>query len=179
MASPRNYSKSVRVRASSERLWPLVSDTDRLNKAVGLPKVAYEPPPPGGVVRKAFLRAGPLTLASWDEHPFDWITQTDRTLERHTRRVLIAEFGTVPVVGRTADDVQPGPGPYRWVVGGPADTRCGTANHVSGFGWCAYSLALVDAAGPVVGAIADPGRAQIHAAARGRGHSHVHLRMWP
>ncbi|MGE3285880.1 MAG: inositol monophosphatase [Pseudonocardia sp.] len=104
-----------------------------------------------------------------DEHPFDWITQTDRTLERHTRRVLIAEFGTVPVVGRTADDAQPGPGPYRWVVGGPADTRCGTANHVSGFGWCAYSLALVDAAGPVVGVIADPGRAQIHAAARGRG----------
>lgn len=101
------------------------------------------------------------------EHPFDWITQTDRTLERHTRRVLAAEFGAVPVLGRDPDAAEPGP--YRWVVGGPGDGRCGVANHVSGFGWCSYGLALVDAVGPVVGVVADPGRAQIYAAARGRG----------
>jgi myo-inositol-1(or 4)-monophosphatase len=35
--------------------------------------------------------------------------------------------------------------------------------------WCAYSLALIDASGPVVGVVADPYRAQIYAAARGRG----------
>src|SRR3712207_8680392 len=45
----------------------------------------------------------------------------------------------------------------------------GTANYVAGFPWGAYSLALVDASGPVVGVIADPSRAQIYAAARGRG----------
>jgi myo-inositol-1(or 4)-monophosphatase len=106
---------------------------------------------------------------STGEHPFDWITQTDRTLERHTRRVLAAEFGAVPVVGRAPAAAEPCPGPYRWVVGGPGDTRCGSANHVSGFGWCAFGIALVDAVGPVVGVIADPGRAQIYAAARGRG----------
>ncbi|MGQ0577182.1 MAG: inositol monophosphatase family protein [Pseudonocardia sp.] len=98
---------------------------------------------------------------------FDWVTHTDRTLERHTRRVLAAEFGDVPVVGEELGD---GDGrPYRWLVGGPGETRCGTANYVAGFPWCAYSLALVDAAGPVVGVIADPHRAQIYAAARGRG----------
>lgn len=98
---------------------------------------------------------------------FDWVTHTDRTLERHTRRVLAGEFAGVPVVGEefgTDDRTR-----LRWVVGGPGETRCGTANYVAGFPWCAYSLALVDAAGPVVGVIADPSRAQIYAAARGRG----------
>ena len=45
----------------------------------------------------------------------------------------------------------------------------GVANYVAGLPWCAYSLALVDAFGPVVGVIADPSRAHIYAAARGRG----------
>lgn len=98
--------------------------------------------------------------------PFDWVTDTDRTLERHTRRVLAAEFPGVPVVGEEyGADPGAADAPYRWVVD-PVD---GTANYVAGFPWCAYSLALVDAAGPVAGVIADPGRAQIYAAGRGRG----------
>jgi len=98
--------------------------------------------------------------------PFDWVTDTDRTLERHTRRVLAAEFPDIPVVGEEygADAAAAG-ARYRWVVD-PVD---GTANYVAGFPWCAYSLALVDADGPVVGVIADPSHAQIYAAARGRG----------
>lgn len=104
--------------------------------------------------------------ASHKANPFDWVTDTDRTLERHTRRVLAAEFPGTPVVG---EELGADPGavtaPYRWVVD-PVD---GTANYVAGFPWCAYSLALVDAFGPVVGVIADPSRAQIYAAARGRG----------
>jgi myo-inositol-1(or 4)-monophosphatase len=99
-------------------------------------------------------------------NPFDWVTDTDRTLERHTRRVLASEFPGVPVVGEEyGSDPEARTSPYRWVVD-PVD---GTANYVAGFPWCAYSLALVDASGPVVGVIADPSRAQIYAAARGRG----------
>jgi myo-inositol-1(or 4)-monophosphatase len=121
-----------------------------------------------------------------EANPFDWVTDTDRTLERHTRRVLAAEFPGVPVVGEEYGDLTEGSAlasrraqpsdmrwadpdahraRYRWVVD-PVD---GTANYVAGFPWCAYSLALVDASGPVVGVIADPSRAQIYAAARGRG----------
>jgi myo-inositol-1(or 4)-monophosphatase len=100
------------------------------------------------------------------DSPFDWVTDTDRTLERHTRRVLASEFPGVPVVGEEfGSDGDAATAPYRWVVD-PVD---GTANYVAGFPWCAYSLALVDAYGPVVGVIADPSRAQIYAAARGRG----------
>jgi myo-inositol-1(or 4)-monophosphatase len=104
--------------------------------------------------------------AAHKSSPFDWVTDTDRTLERHTRRVLASEFPGVPVIGEEfGGDAGVLAAPYRWVVD-PVD---GTANYVAGFPWCAYSLALVDASGPVVGVIADPSRAQIYAAARGRG----------
>jgi myo-inositol-1(or 4)-monophosphatase len=112
-----------------------------------------------------------ITATAGREHrpganPFDWVTDTDRTLERHTRRVLAAEFPGVPVVGEEyGSDAGAATASHRWVVD-PVD---GTANYVAGFPWCAYSLALVDAHGPVVGVIADPSRAQIYAAARGRG----------
>lgn len=99
-------------------------------------------------------------------NPFDWVTDTDRTLERHTRRVLAAEFPSFPVVGEEyGADAAAAHSPMRWVVD-PVD---GTANYVAGLPWCAYSLALVDASGPAVGVVADPGRGQIYAAARGRG----------
>lgn len=98
--------------------------------------------------------------------PFDWVTDTDRTLERHTRRVLAAEFPGCPVVGEEfGSDHGAVDAPMRWVVD-PVD---GTANFVAGLPWCAYSLALVDGDGPAVGVVADPGRGQIYAAARGRG----------
>jgi myo-inositol-1(or 4)-monophosphatase len=100
------------------------------------------------------------------DSPFDWVTDTDRTLERHTRRVLTAEFPGIPVVGEEfGADIGVAESEYRWVVD-PVD---GTANYVAGVPWCAYSLALVDADGPVVGVVADPYRGQIYAAARGRG----------
>ncbi|MFC5285975.1 inositol monophosphatase family protein [Actinokineospora guangxiensis] len=98
------------------------------------------------------------------DNPFDWVTDTDRTLERHTRRVLTAEFPGIPVIGEEFGG-DPAGAPLHWVVD-PVD---GTANYVAGLPWCAYSLALVDDSGPVVGVIADPYRGQIYAAARGRG----------
>jgi myo-inositol-1(or 4)-monophosphatase len=136
-----------------------------------------------GLMRRALEVAGRLandaaeviTATAGREHhngaahkanPFDWVTDTDRTLERHTRRVLAAEFPGIPVVGEEyGTDPDAPSSPYRWVVD-PVD---GTANYVAGFPWYAYSLALVDTCGPVVGVIADPSRAQIYAAARGRG----------
>jgi len=110
--------------------------------------------------------AGRGARPSSKESPFDWVTDTDRTLERHTRRVLAGEFPGVPVVGEEfGSDSGAAGARLRWVVD-PVD---GTANYLAGMPWCAYSLAMVDDIGPVVGVVADPYRAQIYAAARGRG----------
>lgn len=108
------------------------------------------------------------------ESPFDWVTDTGRTLERHTRRVLAEEFPGIPVFGEEFDSASV-PGSHsteghgstslRWIVD-PVD---GTANYVAGMPWCAYSLAMLDEHGPVLGVVADPYRTRIYAAARGRG----------
>lgn len=102
------------------------------------------------------------------ESPFDWVTDTGRTLERHTRRVLAEQFAGTPVFGEEFDDERvqgEHTAPFRWSVD-PVD---GTANYVAGLPWCAYSLAMLDEHGPVVGVVADPYRTQIYAAARDRG----------
>ena len=143
--------------------------------------------PPAGLVSRALEVAGRLANdaaevitatagrgagAGTKTSPFDWVTDTDRTLERHTRRVLSADFPDIPVLGEeyggpdgSVMPWQPGGPELLWVVD-PVD---GTSNYVAGLPWCGYSLGLVDAHGPVVGVIADPYQAQIYAAARGRG----------
>jgi myo-inositol-1(or 4)-monophosphatase len=114
------------------------------------------------IVATAGRRADPSTKRS----PYDWVTETDRALERRTRRVLATEFPDIPVVGEEFGDDRAGrAAPLRWVVD-PVD---GTANYVAGLPWCAYSLALVDAHGPLVGVVAHPDRGQVYVAARGRG----------
>jgi myo-inositol-1(or 4)-monophosphatase len=119
--------------------------------------------------------AGRLASPGSKAHPFDWVTETDRTLERHTRRVLTAEFPGSSVLGEEygsgVDGVpfllpgEIGAPELLWIVD-PVD---GTSNYVAGVPWCCYSLALVDAEGPLVGVIADPYQGQIYAAARGLG----------
>ncbi len=120
------------------------------------------------IIATAGRGAAPGTGSS----PYDWVTDTGRTLERHTRRVLTAEFPGVPVLGEEYG----GPDGLRlpWQPDGPelvwvVDPVDGTTNYVAGVPWCGYSLALLDPAGPLVGVIADPYQAQIYAAARGRG----------
>lgn len=120
--------------------------------------------------------AGRLASPGAKAHPFDWVTETDRTLERHTRRVIAAEFPGSAVLGEEygsslggagalALPGEPGAAELLWIVD-PVD---GTSNYVAGIPWCCYSLALIDAEGPLVGVIADPYQGQIYAAARGMG----------
>ncbi len=55
-------------------LWPLVSNTERLNRAAGLPSVTYRTHKDAdGVLRKigSFRLAG--MEIEWEEHPFEWI----------------------------------------------------------------------------------------------------------
>ena len=62
------------LEASPELLWPYVSNTERLNCAVGVPSVEYQ------TVRDAeqgLRKIGNFRMAglniSWEEHPFEWI----------------------------------------------------------------------------------------------------------
>ena len=62
------------LEASPRQLWPHVSNTDRLNKAVGIPAVSFttEPAEGGGAKRMGEFRKAGMTVA-WQEHPFEWV----------------------------------------------------------------------------------------------------------
>jgi serine/threonine protein kinase len=68
------YDWSWELDASPAQLWPYVSNTERLNRAAGLPPVQYtiQPTPDGGVRYFGKLRRAGLTIA-WEEHPFEWV----------------------------------------------------------------------------------------------------------
>jgi serine/threonine protein kinase/class 3 adenylate cyclase len=70
----REYDYRYELEATPAQLWPYVSNTERLNRAAGLPPVEYttQVTPDGGVRRFGKLRKAGLTVA-WEEHPFEWV----------------------------------------------------------------------------------------------------------
>ncbi len=79
----RTFRVELALASPPERLWPLVSNTERLNRAVGLPHVAFsDAPSAGGAARKtgAFRVLG-MDVA-WEEHPFEWVHERGHSVFR-------------------------------------------------------------------------------------------------
>jgi class 3 adenylate cyclase len=62
------------LESDPRQLWPLVSNTERLNRAIGLPAVRFldRAVPGQGVRRHGQASVGGLP-ATWEEHPFEWV----------------------------------------------------------------------------------------------------------
>ena len=75
--------------ASPEQLWPLVSNTERINSAVGVPAVEYttERDAQGGLRKFGTFRLG-WAVMNWEEHPFEWV--------EGRRLGVLREFSTGP-----------------------------------------------------------------------------------
>jgi class 3 adenylate cyclase len=60
--------------SSPSQLWPFISNTDRVNHAIGLPSVTYttRQDPVHGVQRFAETRVAGQRIR-WQEHPYEWI----------------------------------------------------------------------------------------------------------
>lgn len=68
-----NFELQYELDAQVERIWPILADTERMNRQIGLPpaeaKAKREEP-----VRVARVKAKMFGLpVEWDEEPFDWI----------------------------------------------------------------------------------------------------------
>jgi adenylate cyclase len=63
-----------RFRVTPEALWPLISNTAKLNRALGMPPVEYTvvPSDGGGSHIEARARVLGIPLARWTEYPFRW-----------------------------------------------------------------------------------------------------------
>ncbi|MBK8253791.1 MAG: serine/threonine protein kinase [Polyangiaceae bacterium] len=79
----RTFRFEVLVDATPAELWPLVSNTDRFNSAVGLPAVTFEPlADPRGAARKSGrFRVLGMDVA-WEEHPFEWSREREHAVFR-------------------------------------------------------------------------------------------------
>jgi myo-inositol-1(or 4)-monophosphatase len=95
----------------------------------------------------------------------DWVTETDLDVERHVREAVHVRFPKHRFVGEEYGTTGGDDPPATWYVD-PVD---GTTNFVHGLPWSSFSVAVLDDAGPAVGAVADPYRGEVLSAVRGRG----------
>jgi adenylate cyclase len=66
--------RSIHLGGSPEKVWPLISDTDRFNRLLGMGEVHYRPIDPADKSGARFVaetRAGGFRL-TYDELPFEW-----------------------------------------------------------------------------------------------------------
>lgn len=77
-------------------LWPLVSNTERLNRAAGLQSVKYrlEKKPEGGLRRFGSIRIAGMKI-EWEEHPFEWIEGTRMGVLREFQSGPFAWFASI------------------------------------------------------------------------------------
>ena len=113
------------LEASAEALWPLVSNTDRLNRAVGLPPAHFERVQKAlGVETFASNRVSGINL-HWREHPFEWIEgrrwSVLRVFEKGVMHWFTVELELIPKPGggtrlRYSMTLEPRHVLGRWIV---------------------------------------------------------------
>ncbi len=86
------WQKSVTwdLQSTPQSLWPFVSNTERLNHAIGLPAVEYRTvkDPELGLRKFGSFRMSGVRIA-WEEHPFEWI--------EGSRMGILREFESGPL----------------------------------------------------------------------------------
>ncbi len=86
----KTFRVEMKLGAPPSVLWPLVSNTERLNRAVGLPHVAFTDlaTTAGGAHKAGTFRVLGMDVA-WEEHPFEWVHERRHTvLRRYTKGPL-------------------------------------------------------------------------------------------
>jgi serine/threonine protein kinase/class 3 adenylate cyclase len=77
------------LQSTPDQLWPLVSNTERLNRAIGLPPVSYRTENDAKLGLRKF---GTFKLVgvqvAWEEHPFEWV--------EGVRMGILREFSSGP-----------------------------------------------------------------------------------
>ncbi len=114
-------------------------------------RIGLDPPPPAEVHVKA--------------SPGNLVSDTDRAVEEYVRTRILSEFPEHTVLGEELAPRHPESSELVWYL----DPIDGTTNFVHGVPFFAFSLALVDQSGPLVGVVAEPVRRDLFSAVRGRG----------
>ena len=85
--------KEIRINVPVDRLWPLISDTERLNRTVGLSPVQYRTQgnPTGPAHLFAQTKMGPITV-QYQDFPFEWVQDDHFHVTRHFSKGPLKEM---------------------------------------------------------------------------------------
>src|SRR5690348_11658418 len=74
---PVRYKRERSYPMSVAEAWRLLADTDHLNRAIGLPRVAFSSlaPSRGEFVRQGHARLYGIVPVRWKEYPFAWVRE--------------------------------------------------------------------------------------------------------
>ncbi|MGH7436023.1 MAG: adenylate/guanylate cyclase domain-containing protein [Polyangiaceae bacterium] len=89
-----SVTRSVNLASPPDRVWPLLSDTDRFNRLLGLHEVKYRPVDASNKTGACFVgetRAGGFRL-TYDEFPFEWSRPRAFSVHRRMHGGPIASF---------------------------------------------------------------------------------------
>jgi adenylate cyclase len=79
--------------APPERIWPIVADTERLNRSLGLPATSYEALTEEREVNRLAVRARQMGLPlEFEEEPFEWVENESYSVVRHFPRGPFRSF---------------------------------------------------------------------------------------
>ncbi|WP_166240434.1 adenylate/guanylate cyclase domain-containing protein [Paenibacillus turpanensis] len=99
------YTKTVNY--PIDTMWELLSDTDHLNRVIGLFSIQNVPVQPGeehGMFRAIRAKVAGIVPIAWDEHPFEWKQQEFYHVVRNYKTGPIQRFvGGVRLQDRTSD----------------------------------------------------------------------------
>ncbi|MBI3206530.1 MAG: hypothetical protein HYZ29_33645 [Myxococcales bacterium] len=103
MAKAVVVERVVACRADAGALWPLVTDTERLNRAVGLGRLALSPNDDASAARHVVTTVSGGFPLEYEERPYEWIEPTRFSVRRDVRRGLVTqllnEFELAPRTG--------------------------------------------------------------------------------
>lgn len=108
-------------------------------------------------------RASKVSMTTTKSSAADYVTDIDLAVERWVRNTILNQFPDHGFVGEEFGATEDAP--LVWYC----DPIDGTTNFSTGLPWHSFSLALVDAEGPLVGVVSDPRTGEVFHAVRGRG----------
>ncbi len=91
--SEKKYTGTFLIPMPVSEVWGILSNTDHLNRTVGLPPVSYTMPGGDGLdlPRLATARFGPFRV-EWREFPFEWVKESRYSVVREFARGPLSRF---------------------------------------------------------------------------------------
>ena len=90
----KKYSKKIDLPIPQNELWDLLSNTEHLNRTLGLPNVEYDIPliDQSGAYRQAKAKAFSLLELKWKENFFEWIKPNFYSITREFNEGPFSSF---------------------------------------------------------------------------------------